>query len=447
MVGHVPALLSFTSRTAVSSSHLPPVVARFLRYVQIDTQSDPASPTIPSTEKQKDLSRLLAEELLALGVPDVMLDTHGYVYASLPAVGAGDAPVIGLLAHLDTSPDAPGHGVKPIIHPNYDGRVLTLPGNPAVTLDPASQPALLDHLGHDIITSDGTTLLGSDDKAGVAILMQLAEDLLADTTSPRPPIRLCFTVDEEIGRGVDKLDRARFNAEVAYTIDGSGMYTVFAETFNAVEATVRVAGRGVHPGYAKGIMVNASRILCEMMASLPSAETPEHTDEREGYIHLHGLHAGDVEAASAHLILRDFSDDGMARRRRLLECLVDRYRVQYPTARIELELREQYKNMRAYIDAHDPRAVSLAFTAAERAGITLREEVVRGGTDGARLSEQGIPTPNLFNGGHDYHSCFEWNTVQNLVESLRYLVVLLGVWAEATPLVPANPPGEAGALA
>lgn len=429
----------------MSSPQLPPVVARFLRYVQIDTQSDPASATIPSTEKQKVLSRLLTEELHALGAPDVAMDAYGYVYASFPAVGSFDAPILGLLAHLDTSPDAPGHGVKPIIHPAYDGRVLTLPGNPAVTLDPARQPALLDHIGHDIITSDGTTLLGSDDKAGVAILMQLAEDLLADTTSPRPPLRLCFTVDEEIGRGVDRLDRTRFDAEVAYTIDGSGMYTVFAETFNAVEATVRVAGRGVHPGYAKGIMVNASRILCDMMAALPSAETPEHTDGREGYIHLHGLHAGDVEAASAHLILRDFSDDGMARRRRLIEHLVNQYRIQYPTARIELELREQYKNMRAYIDASDPRAVHLAFTAAERAGMPLREEVVRGGTDGARLSEQGLPTPNLFNGGHDYHSCFEWNTVQNLVESLRYLVVLLGVWTEAPRLSPARTPAEAGA--
>ncbi len=425
----------------MSSSHLPPVVARFLRYVQVDTQSDPASPTIPSTEKQKDLSRLLFEELNALGVPDVALDDFGYVYASLPAVGSTEAPILGLLAHLDTSPDAPGHGVKPIIHPNYDGRVLTLPGNPAITLDPARQPALLDHIGHDIITSDGTTLLGSDDKAGVAILMQLAEDLLTDTTSPRPPIRLCFTVDEEIGRGVDKLDRTRFDAEVAYTIDGSGMYTVFAETFNAFEATIRVAGRGVHPGYAKGIMVNASRILCEMMASLPAAETPEHTEGREGYIHLHGLHAGDVEAASAHLILRDLSDDGMARRRRLLEGLVEHYRTRYPAARIELELREQYKNMRAYIDASDPRAVNLAFAAAERAGIPLREAIIRGGTDGARLSEHGLPTPNLFNGGHDYHSCFEWNTVQNLVESLRYLVVLLDVWAEAPRSTASMPAG------
>jgi tripeptide aminopeptidase len=421
-------------------------VDRFLRYVQIDTQSDHASPTTPSTEKQKDLSRLLAEELRTLGVPDVALDDYGYVYASLPAVGAGDAPVLGLLAHLDTSPDAPGHNVKPIIHPAYDGRVLKLPGNPAIALDPARQPALLDHIGHDIITSDGTTLLGSDDKAGVAILMQLAEDLLADQTSPRPPIRICFTVDEEIGRGVDKLDRTRFDAEVAYTIDGSGMYTVFVETFNAVEATVRVGGRGVHPGYARGIMVNASRILCEMMASLPATETPEHTEGREGYIHLHGFHSSDVEKASAHLILRDFSNEGMERRRRLLERLVDHYRIRYPAARIELELREQYRNMRAYIEAIDPRVVSLAFTAAQRAGMPMREEVVRGGTDGARLSEQGLPTPNLFNGGHDYHSLFEWNTAQNLVESLRYLIVLLGVWAEA-PRITACTRATAGTAA
>jgi tripeptide aminopeptidase len=411
-------------------SSLPPVAARFLRYVCIDTQSDPTSATVPSTEKQKDLCRLLLEELRAMGVRDAGMDDAGYVYATLPAVGGSSGPRIGLLAHVDTSPDAPGAGVVPVVHPNYDGRVLTLPGDPSVTLDPARQPALLDHIGHDLITSDGTTLLGSDDKAGVAILMQLAEDLLVDHTTPRPEVRLCFTVDEEIGRGVDHLDRERFGADVAYTIDGSGMYTVFAETFHAAEATLRIRGRGVHPGYAKGILVNAARILCDIVASLPAAETPEQTSGREGYIHLHELAAGDVAAASARFILRDFTEEGMARRRRIVEQAVDRQRLLHPAAHFDLAFREQYKNMRAYIDATDPRALSMAFRAAERMGISLQEEVIRGGTDGARLSELGLPTPNVFNGGHDYHGCFEWNSVQNLETSLRYVRTLVEVWAD-----------------
>ncbi len=415
-------------------SSFPAVVERFLRYVRIDTQSDPDSITTPSTEKQKNLSALLADELQRLGVKDAHMDGYGYVFGTIPSTlspeTARRTPTLGLLAHVDTSPDAPGAGVNPIIHRNYQGGVVALPGDPSVRLDPQHRPALLRHIGHDLITSDGTTLLGSDDKAGVAILMQLAEDLLKDMQSPRPTIRLCFTVDEEIGRGVDKLDLKAFEADVAYTIDGSGASSLDVETFHAAEAIVTVKGVTVHPGYAKGVMVNAVRIMAEMIALLPPTEAPETTDDREGYIHPHHLSEGDPARATVKCILRDFTEEGMRRRKDYMRSLVALFELKYPKAVFTLEIRDQYKNMRSYIEQTDSRVITFAFKAAEAMGLELREEVVRGGTDGARLSEMGIPTPNVFNGGHDYHSCFEWNTVQNLEQSLAYTHALVRYWGE-----------------
>lgn len=412
---------------------LPPVARRFLRYVRIDTQSDPASPTTPSTEKQKDLGRLLVQELLAMGLSDARMDDYGYVFATMPSTlppdRAAAVPVVALLAHMDTSPDAPGAGVTPVVHRAYDGGVVRLPGDPSVVLDPARQPALLRHVGEDLITSDGTTLLGSDDKAGVAVLMQLAEDLLADD-APRPTLRLCFTVDEEIGRGVDKLDLADLGAGVAYTLDGSDIDTISYETFNAAAADLVVEGVMVHPGYARGVMVNAVRILAEFIAALPASEAPETTMDREGYFHPHTLAAGDATRASVQLILRDFTTEGMQRRKDTLQALVDAFRLKYPGATFTLTVRDQYKNMRSYIEERDPRAITFAFEAARTMGLDLKAELVRGGTDGSRLSERGLPTPNIFNGGHDYHSCFEWNTVQNLERSLAYTKALVRYWAE-----------------
>ena len=411
---------------------LPPIAARFLRYVRIDTQSDPASTATPSTEKQKDLGRLLADELTALGAADVEMDHHGYVFATLPAVpaDAAGAPTLALLAHVDTSPDASGTGVVPVVHENYQGGVIRLPGDPSVTLDPAERPALRAHLGHDLITSDGTTLLGSDDKAGVAVLMQLAEDLLADPAHPRPRLRLCFTVDEEIGRGVEHLDLGVLGADVAYTLDGSGRDTLSFETFNAVEAVVTVAGVMVHPGYAKGLMVNALRILAAFVAALPAEEAPETTDGRAGYYHPHTLAAGTAAHAELRLILRDFTTEGMEQRKAFVRDLAASLQQQHPRARISIRIKDQYKNMRRYIEATDPRVVTFAHAAAETLGITLEERLVRGGTDGARLSERGLPTPNVFNGGHDFHSHFEWNTVQNLERSLAFTKALVRYWAE-----------------
>lgn len=413
---------------------LPPVVERFFRYVQVDTQSDPASSSVPSTEKQKDLSRILVDELHELGYADAFMDDYGYVFATIPSTLAPEIaqalPVIALLAHVDTSPDAPGANVQPIIHKNYDGSTIFLPGDPPVQLDPERQPALLNHMGEDLITSDGTTLLGSDDKAGVAILMQLAEDFLEDD-APRPTIRLCFTIDEEIGRGVEHLNLDVLGAQAAYTLDGSSVDIVNYETFNASSATLKVEGVMVHPGYAKGVMVNAVRILSEMIAALPAAEAPETTAGREGYIHPHTLSAGDATHAETLLILRDFSEEGMARRKAYLNALVEQFRLKYPKATIELTIGDQYKNMRKYIEQTDPRTISRAYDAAQAMGIELRSEEIRGGTDGSRLSELGLPTPNVFNGGYDYHSCFEWNTVQNLERSLAYTKALMEQWGQA----------------
>ncbi len=416
-----------------ASPALPGVVERFLRYVRIDTQSDRDSETTPSTERQKDLSRLLAEELRGLGLADAEMDEYGYVYATLPstlpAAEAAATPVVALLAHVDTAQDEPGGPVEPLIHRGYDGARVALPGDPTVALDPARSPALLEHVGHDLITSDGTTLLGSDDKAGCAVIMQLVEELLAEPAIPRPPVRVCFTVDEEIGRGVDKLDLERLGADVAYTIDGSGTGTLSYETFNAAQAVIRVTGVNVHPGYAKDVMANATILLAGILARLPAGEAPETTEDREGYFCALEI-AGSIPAATAKILLRDFAAEGLEERKRRLEALVEEARREHPRATVALEIVDQYKNMKSYIEGKDPRAVSFAFAAAAEMGIELETELVRGGTDGSRLSEMGLPTPNVFNGGHDYHSRFEWNTVQNLEASLAYLKRLVTYWAE-----------------
>ncbi len=417
----------------MTEANLPPVVRRFLRYVRIDTQADRDSTSTPSSEKQKDLSRLLAEELRELGLADAEMDGYGYVYAelpsTLPAEDAAKTPGVALVAHVDTSPEEPGGPVKPQIHRDYDGSVISLPGDPSVKLDPERSPALLDHIGHDLITSDGTTLLGSDDKAGVAVIMQLVEDLLADPDFPRPSVKISFTVDEEIGRGVDKLDLERLGADIAYTIDGGRIGDLDTETFNAAEARVTIVGVNVHPGTAKDVMANAGAILCEILSRLPSSEAPETTEELEGYfcpLRLSGL----INHAEARILLRDFTDEGLERRKNLVRCLVQAAQIRHPRAQVTVSIEDNYKNMRSYIEEKDPRAITFAFKAAEAMGLELSAERVRGGTDGSRLSEMGLPTPNVFNGGFDYHSLFEWNTVQNLEASLAFVKQLVRTWAE-----------------
>lgn len=428
----------------MSMNDLPPVVRRFLRYVRIDTQADRDSSTTPSSAKQKNLGKLLVDELREMGIPDAAMDEHGYVYASLAAspAASGDtgdtggtddtgtnAAKIAFFAHVDTSPDEPGGPVEPVIHRDYDGSVIPLPGDPSVKLDPVRSPALLDHVGHDLITSDGTTLLGSDDKAGVAVIMQLAEDLLADPDHPRPSLRFSFTVDEEIGRGVDKLDLERLDADVGYTIDGSTVGKLDNETFNAAEAAIEIEGVNVHPGYAKDVMANAAAILAEILAALPAAEAPETTSGAEGYFCPHQM-KGNVSRAEAKILLRDFTTEGLERRKELVRQLAGVAAAKHPRAKIEVAILDNYKNMREYIEAKDPRAISFAFAAAREMGLELVSERIRGGTDGSRLSEMGLPTPNIFTGGHDYHSRFEWNTVQNLELTLAYVKELTRYWAE-----------------
>ena len=407
---------------------LPPVVQRFLRYVQIDTTADPSSLSVPSSSGQSDLGHLLVDELRSMGITDAMMDEHGYVYAGIEG-GIGDAPAIGLLAHLDTSPDAPGDGVKPIIHNQYDGGEIELPGDPKLVLSPKVSPELLDHIGHDIITSDGTTLLGSDDKAGVAILMQLVEDLVG-RSADMPPIRICFTVDEEIGRGVDHIDLQRFGADVAYTIDGGGRDTIYSETFHATDVRLVFEGRGVHPGYAYGKLVNAVAAAAELISALPGNERPENTRGRAGYYHAHRFTSSGVEHAEVELLLRDFSAEGIEVRKAFVESAVKRLLAEHPGLSVQVEMNDRYRNMREFIEQTDPRVRTFAIEAAKEMGIEMQELPVRGGTDGARLSEIGLPTPNLFNGGHEFHSVYEWNSVQNLQHALEYVKALLRYWAK-----------------
>jgi tripeptide aminopeptidase len=408
-------------------TELPEVAARFLRYVRIDTTADPGSTVVPSSEGQRRLGLLLADELEAMGAPGATLDDNGYLYLSLSGSPRYSGPRIGLLAHLDTSPDAPGNGVTPIVHPPYQGGRIDLPGG--VSLDPSERPALNAHLGQRVITSDGTTLLGSDDKAGVAILMQLVHDLLRHDLI-RPDLVICFTVDEEIGRGVDHLDVDRMGAAAAYTIDGSGIDTIQVETFNAASITFEIRGVGVHPGYAKDIMVNALHAAAALITRIPIDERPETTTGRDGFFHVHTLDAGDVSHSRMRWIVRDFDADGLHHRINAVHHWVADVKRELAGIEIEIDVRHEYANMRDAIVSTDPRVVSMAYEAAGRIGITLSEIPVRGGTDGARLSAMGIPTPNVFNGGCDYHSVYEWNTVENLERSLAFVKALVQSWAD-----------------
>ncbi len=420
-----------TSGVPADTYALPPVARRFCRYVQIDTTSDPASSAVPSTPRQLDLCRLLVDELQALGLADAAMDAAGVVYATLPGT-APDAPVVALCAHVDTSPDAPGAGVRPLVHPAWDGAPFALPGDPAVVFSQDTDADLAGVVGHDLLTSDGTTLLGSDDKAGVAVIVQLAHDLLHDPL-PRPTLRLLFTPDEEIGRGADPVDLARLGADVAYTLDGSGVDRLNAETFNAAEAVVTVEGVGVHPGYAKGILVNALRVAARVVDGLPADEAPETTDGFDGYFHPHTL-TGEAEHATSASSCATSRTTGWSAAARASATPPGRPRPRFPDRACTVEIRESYRNMRAHIDAVDPRAVSVALDAARGMGFEMALEAVRGGTDGARLSERGLPTPNVFTGGHRFHSRWEWNTVQNLDRSLAYTKALVRDWATRTPL-------------
>jgi tripeptide aminopeptidase len=388
---------------------------RFLRYVRIDTQAARGSDTYPSTPGQLDLSRLLADELRALGVPDVELTEHGYVFATLPGE---PMPRVGLLAHVDTSPDAPGAGVRPHVHERYDGGEL-LPG-----LSPATSPLLAKRIGHDIVTSDGTTLLGADDKAGVSAIMAAVAYLAPRPELRRAEARIAFTVDEEVGHGTEHFDLERFGADFAYTIDGSVVGEIENETFSAVELKVTFAGFGVHPGTAKGKLVNPVKLAARLVESLPrDGLSPETTEGREGFVHPYTIEGG-ADHASVTFILRDHDGARLAEHEAFIRRLSESID---PT--VTFERWDQYLNIREGLDAV-PHVVEAALEATRRVGLEPRLAAIRGGTDGSRLTELGLPTPNVFAGGNEFHSVREWISVQDLALAAATVVELLRVWAE-----------------
>lgn len=406
----------------------PDVLERFQRYVRIDTQADPTSSTVPSSAKQLDLSRLLVTELAAAGLVDVELTDHGIVFATLPGT-APAAPTVGLIAHVDTSFDAPATNVRPVVHERWDGSPIVFPGDTTQMLDPAEHPALAARVGHDLVTSDGTTLLGADDKAGVAEIMAAVAHLAATDGPPRATIRVAFTVDEEIGRGTQHFDIATFGARCAYTLDGSGLGELELETFSAMEVLVTIRGVSVHPGTAKDKLVNAAKLAADLVAGLPrDGLSPETTEGREGFVHPVRIE-GVAELARVSFIARDHDN-------RLLDdhvALLQRHAAELaeaePRARVEVEVREQYRNMGDELAKHPEVAVK-AEEAIRRAGAEPVRAIVRGGTDGSFLTAMGLPTPNIFTGGQLYHSVREWASVQDMAAAAATAVELARVWAE-----------------
>jgi tripeptide aminopeptidase len=409
------------------------LLERFLRYVAIDTQSEEGvTDRYPSTEKQKDLLRLLVSELLELGLSDAAMDEHGYVFATLPSnlppAEAEKIPRIGFLAHVDTSPESPGAGLKPQIWENYDGGEITLPGDTSQVIRPSETPVLARYKGYDLITSDGTTLLGADDKAGIAEIMTAIEVFLAHPELPRPTIRVGFTPDEEVGMGTAHFDIDAFGVQAAYTLDGGELGEVEDETFHAWLATFTIEGVNVHPGYAKDKLVNALRPMSAIVERLAAEASPETTDERGAYLHPY-VGGGDVTKANLKVLLRGFTQADIDERKVLLQTIRDEVAAAYPGAQVSLEIVEQYKNMKVYLDA-DPRVTEFAIQAVEAADIKPLQRSIRGGTDGARLSEKGLPTPNIFAGGHDFHSKLEFVPVQSMMKAVEVIVHLARIWTE-----------------
>jgi tripeptide aminopeptidase len=400
---------------------------RFLRYVQIDTRSDDQSPTTPSTPGQWNLLRLLEKELQELGLADVTLTEHGYLLATVPATSAKPTPVLAWFAHVDTATNLPG-AAQPLVHRAYDGRPIVLPDDPAQKLTLESIPFLRDCLGHDIITASGTTLLGSDDKSGIAVIMNAARHLLRHPEIPHGKIRLCFNPDEEIARGVNQLDLKQLGADVAYTLDGSAPGEIDFETFSADAAVLEIHGVAAHPGWAKDVMVNAARLAGRFLAALPPELSPERTSGAEGFIHPVECTAT-AESARVRLILRDFELAGLQAKRAVLEQITAGLRAAEPRARIELTFTEQYRNMRYWLEK-DLRPVEFAREALRRAGLTPKSSAIRGGTDGSNLTARGLPTPNLFCGMHEVHSPREWVSLQDMAKAVETLLHLASVWDE-----------------
>ena len=406
------------------------VLERFLRYVTYDTQADERSTSYPSTPGQLCLLRDLADELRALGISDAGVDEHGYVMATIPATTTKQgAPTIGFIAHVDTSPEMSGANVKPIVHRAWDGRDIVLPDDRSAVLRAETDRELAARVGDDIVTASGATLLGADDKAGVAEIMTAAAHLVSHPEIPHGPIRIAFTPDEEVGRGTKHFDVARFGAVCAYTLDGGGRGEVENESFSADAMTVTFSGFNTHPGYAKGRMVNAIKIAASFVASLPTDRlSPETTSAYEGFVHPYILQGG-VDRASVKVIVRDFVTAALADKERLIDELARKAISAFPAGRVEIQIEEQYRNMREVLDTR-PDIVEYAREAVRRTGIEPRSRLIRGGTDGSRLSFMGLPTPNLFAGEHNFHSRLEWVSVQDMEKAVAVIIELAKIWEE-----------------
>ncbi|WP_027548112.1 peptidase T [Bradyrhizobium sp. WSM2254] len=405
------------------------VTERFLRYVTIDTQSDPESPSSPSTEKQKDLGRVLVTELKAMGVADAHLDDYGYVYGTIPANTDKKVPVICFCSHMDTSPDVTGKDVKPQMVKNYRGGDITLPGDTSQVIRFTEHPALKNQIGNDIITTDGTTLLGADNKAGVAEIMDAAYFFINNPDVKHGTIKILFTPDEEVGRGVDNVDIKKLGADFGYTMDGESAGSVEDETFSADGATITINGVSAHPGYAKGKMEHAIKIAAAIVERLPKEGcSPETTSGKQGFLHPISID-GALEQATLSFIVRDFTEEGLKEKEILLENIVKDVMKDYPRSTYTFEVREQYRNMKQVIDRH-PHILEYAIEAIRRAGLRPMRTAIRGGTDGSRLSFMGLPCPNIFAGEHAFHSRLEWVSRQDMEKAVQTIVHLAMIWEE-----------------
>jgi tripeptide aminopeptidase len=410
------------------------VTDRFLKYVKIDTQSDPESPTCPSTMKQKNLGKILVEELLAMGISDAHLDEHGYVYATIPSNTTKNVPVICFCSHMDTSPDCTGENVKPQLWANYDGKDIVLPGDTSQVIRFAEHPDLATQIGNTVITTDGTTLLGADNKSGLAEIMDAAYQLISNPSIKHGKIRILFTPDEEIGRGVDKADMKKLAADFGYTMDGATAGHIEDETFSADGAKITIQGVSTHPGFAKGKMEHASKIASRIIERLPQDNyTPETTEGKEPFLHPTGI-TGSLDTATINFIVRAFSEARLQEMEDILRTTADAVIKEFPNSSYKLEIKEQYRNMKTVLDKH-PQVVAYAMEAIKQAGLTPVQSSIRGGTDGSRLSFMGLPCPNIFAGEHAFHSRLEWVSKEDMERAVDVIVNLVQIWEQRSPAV------------
>jgi tripeptide aminopeptidase len=405
------------------------VTERFLKYVKIDTQSDPTSPTCPSTEKQKDLGRVLVDELLEMGITDAHMDENGYVYATIPSNTNKKVPVICFCSHMDTSPDCSGKNVNPQIHKNYDGKDIVLLNDKTQIIKVSEHPSLLKQKGNDVITTDGTTLLGADNKAGVAEIMDAAHHLMTHPEIKHGTVKILFTPDEEIGRGADKADLKKLGADYGYTIDGEELGHIENETFSADGVTIKIHGVSTHPGFAKNKMESAIKIASEIVAALPKDKmSPESTEKKQGFVHPVSI-SGGIEETTLQFIIRAFEEEELKTQEDFLKKLVTSVMSNYPNSGFDFTVKEQYRNMRQVLDKN-PEIVNNALEAIRRTGVEPVLSSIRGGTDGSRFSYMGLPCPNIFAGEHAFHSKHEWVSVQDMQKAVQTIVNLCIIWEE-----------------